>query len=998
MESIGWTVIENQFDPTHLHHKETVFTLGNGYLATRGSFEEGYPGACPTTFIHGVYDDVPVMHTELANCPDWLPLVVIVAGQAFRLEQGELLYYQRRLDLRLGLLNRDIRWRSPGGHTVDLHFERFTSLADQHLLAQRCQVTSVDFDGDIEIHASINGNVDNQGVKHWQCLEQGNFDFGIEQTEQEAGGKGERLSQSLPCSTAIWLHTRTRHSAVDLGMATYLNVSEPSAVVHYQEVENYPTLVTSLHIKPGQTVTLEKIVTVFTSRESKTPADAARNLLADLPSYTTLLAAHVAAWAKVWQDSDIVIEGDNQAQLAVRYNIFQLLAVAPRHDSSVSIPAKTLSGFAYRGHIFWDTEIFIVPFLTFTQPAIARNLLTYRYNTLGGARRKAIEAGYQGAMFAWESASTGDEVTPRWVPGPDGEMIRIWCGDIELHITADVAYAVWHYWQATGDDAWMRDYGAEIILDTAVFWGSRVEWNADRGCYEISDVIGPDENHEHVNNNAFTNGMVKWHLKTALAVWEWLQQEDGDRATELQQQLNLTSLRLLKWADITQRLLVKQDQGTGLIEQCDGFFKLKDINLDDYSPRTKSMQAILGIEETNKVQVLKQPDVLMLLYLLREGNNRQTLQTNWNYYAQRTDHVYGSSLGPSIHAILACELDQPAEAYTHFMRAALVDLEDVRGNAAEGIHAASAGGVWQSVVFGFGGVCMTPEGPVATPHLPPGWTRLKFRLQWRNQWYEFDMNHSAMGTQQSVMVSTPNSQPGTGIGFVRQAPKIQGVIFDLDGVLTDTADFHYLGWKRLADEEGIPFDWETNEGMRGLTRQDSLLYILGNRQMPEAQMQEMMDRKNGYYLELIEGMTPDNLLPGVLSLLKELRQAGIKIALGSSSRNAQLVIERLGIADYLDAIADGYSVEHPKPAPDLFLYAATLIGLPPEQCVVIEDASAGVEAALAAGMWAVGLGPVERVGNAHIVLSSLEKVRWADLLAKIDISVQPDVFRERLKV
>jgi kojibiose phosphorylase len=219
----------------------------------------------------------------------------------------------------------------------------------------------------------------------------------------------------------------------------------------------------------------------------------------------------------------------------------------------------------------------------------------------------------------------------------------------------------------------------------------------------------------------------------------------------------------------------------------------------------------------------------------------------------------------------------------------------------------------------------------------------------------------------------------------------------LDGVLTDTAYFHYLGWKRLAEEIGIPFDWETNEGMRGLTRRDSLLYILGNRQLPEAQMQDIMERKNRYYLELIEGMTPENLLPGVLNLLQELRAAGIKVALGSSSKNADIVIERLGIAEMLDAIADGYSVERPKPAPDLFLHAAELLGLPPEQCVVMEDASAGVEAALAAGTWAVGLGPVERVGDAHVILPGLEGVHWVDLLSKIALIAETSV-RKRVKV
>ncbi|ABA21897.1 Glycoside hydrolase family 65, central catalytic [Trichormus variabilis ATCC 29413] len=715
LDANEWNVIETEFNPTQLHHKETVFTLSNGYLGTRGSFEESYPEDFAASMIHGIYDDTQISHTELVNCPNWLPLVVEVAGEQFGMNSGEILHYERRLDLRLGLVSRDVRWRSPQGHTVDLHFERFASLADQHVLAIRCQITSVDFTGEITVTATFDGEPKTQGTPHWQTLNQG----GVDQI--------------------LWLQSQTLHSGLGLGMSAKLIIDGDETAAVSVKNADFPTLGTTFECNPGKTVIVEKIVTVFTSRETDIPIAAALERLADEPRYTTLLAAHIAAWEQVWQNSDIIIEGDRQAQLSVRYNLFQLLSVAPSHDDHVSIAPKTLSGFAYSGHIFWDTEIFILPFLTFTQPALARNLLTYRYHTLPGARRKAQEAGYQGAMFAWESATTGDEVTPRWVPGANGELVRIWCGDIEVHITADVAYAVWHYWQTTDDDEWMHDYGAEIILDTAVFWESRVQWNQQRHSYDILDVIGPDENHDRVDNNAFTNLMVQWHLQSALALWDWFKHVYPEKAAQLVKQLNLTTERLHRWAEIQERIFVNQDITTGLIEQFEGFFQLEDVNLADYEPRTKSLQGLLGIEATSQKQILKQPDVLMLLYLLRQAYDYNTLKVNWDYYTQRTDHTYGSSLGPAIHAVLACDLNNPTEAYTHFLRAALVDLEDVRLNAAEGIHAASAGGVWQAVVLGFGGVRMTQFGPMACPNLPSTWKRLKFRLQWRNEWYEFDL-------------------------------------------------------------------------------------------------------------------------------------------------------------------------------------------------------------------------------------------------------------------
>ena len=219
--------------------------------------------------------------------------------------------------------------------------------------------------------------------------------------------------------------------------------------------------------------------------------------------------------------------------------------------------------------------------------------------------------------------------------------------------------------------------------------------------------------------------------------------------------------------------------------------------------------------------------------------------------------------------------------------------------------------------------------------------------------------------------------------FTNNASEIRGVIFDLDGVLTDTAEYHYRTWQKLADEEGIPFNREANEALRGVARRETLMHIIGNRQYPESKIQEMMERKNRYYVESIEDITPKDLFPGVLQLFDDLKQAGIKIAIGSASKNARTVVQKLGIADKVDAIADGYSVDRPKPAPDLFLFAANLLGLQPSQCVVVEDAAAGVEAALAAGMFAVGIGPESRFPRAHVVLSGLSGVRWTDLQAML---------------
>jgi trehalose/maltose hydrolase-like predicted phosphorylase len=716
-------VIEHAFEPDLMPYRETVYTIGNGYLGTRGTFEEGYPGTDPVTLIHGVFNDQAIVHTELVNAPSWIDFHIVIGGDRFRMDQGELLGYHRELDLRTGVLSRSVLWRSPGGRTVQLLFERFASLASPHIMAVRCRVTSIDFSAEVELRAGISAIVDNAGYRHWQLLDQGPVD-----------------------PQSVLVQVRTSATKLLVSETATLVVSAPGFRYSMQDCVWAPTILALGQLAPGQSLVADKFVAIYTSRETDNPSDSAIAALAEArdAGYEALLEAQTTAWAELWDRADIIIEGDDEADLAVRYNLFQLSIAAPRFEERVSIPAKTLSGYGYRGHVFWDTEIFMLPFFTYTQPSIARNMLEYRYWTLPGARHKAAKDGFEGAMYAWESAATGAETTPRWIPTwmqdrDEGELIRIWCGDIELHITADVAYAVHQYWRVTGDDDFMRYYGAEILLETARFWASRAEWNEELGIYEIRDVIGPDENHDHVDNNAYTNGMARWNLEVALEVVEWLRANHTAQGDELLGGLGLTDARLDQWRTVIEGLHIGFDPGTGLIEQFTGFYELQEVLFQDYEPRTTSLQAILGVEETQRRQILKQPDVLMLLYLLEDAYDEDVLQANWSYYTPKTDVTYGSSLGPAIQAALAARMGDIEQAYHFFQLAARTDLLDNRGNTSEGIHGATAGGLWQATVFGFGGVRLTPTGPVAEPRLPAGWTRLAFNLCYRGNWLEFDL-------------------------------------------------------------------------------------------------------------------------------------------------------------------------------------------------------------------------------------------------------------------
>ena len=713
-----WQVNEPQFEADRQHHRETIFTLGNGYLSTRGSFEERYPLDRQATLIHGMWDDVPVVFTELANAPDWLALEIWVNGQRFDMRQGEITDYARHLDLRTGVLHRKLRWTPDGGQTViDLSFDRFASLADEHILALRVEATPITASATIRVRASLDSRVENEGFLHWHNESQ----------------------HSSPDQADLLI--RTRKTGKHLALCTRMIVSGGGAKRAGVDCCGCPGIEAVAEQSSGAALVIEKITVVATSRDTESPLQFAQTKAqaAAAAGYRELRAANDAAWADFWLQSDVLIDGDDEAQLALRHALFQLRIAAPTHDEHVSIGAKTLSGFSYHGHAFWDTEIFALPFFTLTQPELARNMLMYRYHTLEGARRKAAANGFAGAQYAWESAETGDESTPTWVPDHTDrtKLIRIWTGDIQVHISADIAYALHQFWTLTGDDDFWRDVAIPIILETALFWGDRAE--PEGGHFAIRNIIGPDEYHDHVDNNAFTNRIAQWHLETALTSLDWLRDHAPQKADQLTQRLGLTPARLAHWQNLRDNIIILQDPQTGLFEQFEGFFQLKDVDWPKYEGRTQSMQDILGIEGVNEYQVLKQADVIMLLCLLRDHFDRKTWQANWDYYNPRTDHSYGSSLGPAMQAWAACEMEQPDLAYEHFMRAACADLRDVRGNANDGIHAASAGGLWQAVAFGFAGLRFTGGHPTLTPHLPSHWQRLAFKFVYRGKIYQVDI-------------------------------------------------------------------------------------------------------------------------------------------------------------------------------------------------------------------------------------------------------------------
>ncbi len=437
----------------------------------------------------------------------------------------------------------------------------------------------------------------------------------------------------------------------------------------------------------------------------------------------------------------MAVEGDEVAQRALRFAIYHLNSAANPADARVSIGARALTGDAYLGHVFWDTEIFLLPFYTFTWPAAARALLLYRFHTLPAARAKATRLGYRGALYAWESADSGEEATPPYVVMPDGQVITIRCGTDEQHISADIAYAVWQYWQATGDAAFLRDAGAEMLLETARFWASRAALESD-GRYHIRNVIGPDEYHEGVDDNAFTNVLAQWNLERGLEVAALLRARWPDRWAGLLQRLDLSPEELDVWRDVASRLVIGLDERSGLFEQFAGFFNLEPIDLAAYEPRSVPMDVVLGRERTQRSQVIKQADVVLLLALLWDRFTPEQRAANFRYYEPRSSH--GSSLSPALHALVAARLGDVDLAARYFRQATAIDLDDTLGNAAGGVHIATLGGLWQVVVFGFAGLSLCPDGLRLDPHLPKSLRRLGFPVRWRGRQVRVDLQHAPL--------------------------------------------------------------------------------------------------------------------------------------------------------------------------------------------------------------------------------------------------------------
>ena len=732
----NWLVTENDFDTRFQGKCETIYCQGNGYMGMRTATEERYINQVRNTFVSGTFnkfDEYDV--SELPNAADVSNIDIWIDGKLFGLDKGSFSDYHRTLNLKTGEVTREFTWKNQEGKVFQFSFRRFISFDNLHLIACKIDIKALNQSAKIQFGSGINGQMTNSGAQHFHEGEKRIFDK-----------KYLQMLQQTTHSKIIFIHNTVHSISLD-----------GSEVTSRFEIDRRKVLmIYHTDVEVNQTIKLEKISNIYTTRDKEFATFSLESLKAysieQLKSacssgYIAMQFLSAKAWAEKWKAIDIKVKSeDNFNQLAIRFAQYHLMIMTPAHDNRMGIGAKGLSGEGYKGHSFWDTELFMLPFFTCTLPQIARSLLEYRFNTINGARKKALENGYKGAMFPWESAWSDDgEVTPVWGAADiiTGESTKIWSGFIEQHITSDISFAIWQYYHVTGDEDFMDKYGYEILLDTGIFWASRLQWNDSKNQYHINEVIGPDEYKEHVNNDAFTNYTAYWCIENAIHFYHLLKDEKPEIFTRLNAILNLES----EIRELQQKLpliYLPQPNENNIIPQDDTYLTLKNIDLSKYKNQEHVGSIFLdySLSQIGKMQVSKQASVVMLMYLLEHKFSPEVKFANYNYYEARTLH--DSSLSFSTHSIMANDLGNRDLSYSLYRQAATIDLGKNMKSSDHGIHGASLGGVWQIIVCGFGGIRMVGGELRIEPKLPKEISQIIYPLYWKGNLLEVTVNHNSL--------------------------------------------------------------------------------------------------------------------------------------------------------------------------------------------------------------------------------------------------------------
>lgn len=722
-----WCIEEDGFSSETSKHYEGLFTQGNGYMHVRGSFEEGLEGTAQDeeylrmpanvtlekprhpeskwgTFIPGIVGRHPLLKEEIINLPYFLSMNLTVAGEKLDMKLSNIKEYKRWLDLSNGCLYRSFIWETKVGFRLKLTYKRFISIADKHLCLQQLHIEALSGQGVVDIACGINVNVRTNGYNHFKEIlsSETDSDYISAETLTDGGDRVLMLSSVTASQNVLWAKIQNNQN------------------IYYSG---------SKLLKAGEDLLVQKAVSVVTDRDTEAESLMERGLkhlkAFNANGWEKLYEKHSEAWAEKWKYSDIKITGDAEAQLAIRTSIYHLIRSNCENDPRVAICAKGYAGEAYFGHYFWDTEINMLPFFIHTNPQAARDLIMFRYNTLDGARKNAKDYGYKGARYAWESSVSGEEQCPNWQ----------YC-DHEIHITADIVYALCHYVNGTGDLEFIWDYGIDVMIETARYWVSRVDSNKN-GYYELLGVMGPDEYLPMTMNNAFTNRMVKFSLDRTVDYQEAISKSDSGRYKGIEKRLALKSDEIKLFKEVRDKLMLPYDKDTLVVPQSEDFQNYADLDFDAiWKDRTKPFGHFISQERNYRSKALKQADVIQMMMLFPEDFTKEQLNSSYDYYEPITTH--DSSLSAAVHGITAARMGRLDEAEKFLKRVMEIDMSTEKKGAAEGIHIANCGGLWQMVVYGFAGLksAMWCKEIQFKPRLPEKWEELEFPLAWHGKWYK----------------------------------------------------------------------------------------------------------------------------------------------------------------------------------------------------------------------------------------------------------------------
>lgn len=993
----AWQLAQTHWRPDTTARDETLFALCNGAIGVRGGLEES-ASSTQGTFIAGVWERAPIHYHERHHgfarttdtrmpVADATSIRIHLGDTAIDPAQGECLAFERTLDFRQGRLFRSLRWRTPQGHVLEVVAERIVALAHPGLACIRWTLRALDYAGPVLLESSIFGD--------GAAAAQGNDPrFGA------GAGLALHVTHSAVNADDAWLVQRTSASEIGVACAQRHRVTGAALAGSSQDANSARQVFVAM-LARGEEITIEKYIAYAWTRPEDALTDlelyasAQRTLdVALARGFDALAAEQAETVATYWARTDLAIDSDEaqgaRDEQALRFNLFHLLQSANR-DSYGGIAAKGLTGEGYEGHVFWDSETFVLPVYAFTAPELMKPSLAWRHRTLDRARMHAREMNHaHGALYPWRTIA-GDECSTHY---PSGSA--------QYHINAAVAFALRLYVEASGDRAFLHEAGAEILFETARIWLQVGHFSARRnGAFCIHDVTGPDEYTALIDNNYYTNRMAQEHLRYAAVVARELVAQEPAVYAALSRKIALSESEIADWSRAAEAMYLPYDDRLQIVAQDDTFLDKPAWNFAGTPPEKYPLLMHHHPLTLYRYQICKQADALLALVLAGDNLDRAARRRCFDYYEAIT--VHDSTLSASTFSILAADVGYADKAQRYFHDTLRVDLDDLHKNTSHGVHMAAMAGSWLALSWGFGGLRVNAGKIGFDPILPAGWRRYRFGIVWQGR--RISVAVDAQAAQYTLLDGAPLEIAHAGERFWLSAgePSLRplgdhfaapvkskfpgafaALIFDLDGVLADTAHLHHAAWKRLAHELALPWDDGIGEKLKGVDRATSLEIVLGAaaNKYTKQQKQEFADRKNGYYRTAIETISAQDLLPGALAALQAARAAGLKIALASASRSASELVERIGVAEYFDHIVDSATIAQAKPDPEIFLRAAATLGVDPAACLGIEDARAGIAAIKSAGMAALGIGDAQVLSAADAVLPDLTQFDLKNFVAQ----------------